>query len=113
MKSLKIKTYFNFLKRSGKIIYGFDNIKEYNKKAYLIIINNEFKEKSKIIEKVKQLPNCRLFECSQENLNNLLEITNCKIVLIKNYELSKAILLENEKINLLREVELIESNTKQ
>lgn len=109
MNNLKIKTYFNLLKRSGKIIYGYDNIKTYRKKAYLIIFAENFKNKNSIIN---QFNNCKVYETSENNLNLLLDKDNCKIVLIKNFELTKAILLENEKINLLSEVKLIESNTK-
>ena len=113
MNNLKIKTYFNLLKKANKIVYGYDNIKNYHKKAYLIIMSNNYNIKNKIIQKAKEFANCLVYEIEQEGINNLLELTNCKVILINNYELSKAILLENENLNLLREVKLIESNTKQ
>ena len=108
----KIKTYINFLKRSQKIVYGWDTIEAYKKKAFLIIYSDDISNKQKVINKAKML-NCKLFETSFENINKLLDTSNCKIVLIKSYELANAILNENQKINLLREVNLIESTTKQ
>ena len=112
MVNSKIKTYFNFLKRSNKIIYGYDQIKNYNKKAYLIISSYCFSDKEKLIKKASLL-NCKLYETDIETLSILLETQNCKAILIKNFELAKAILKENNNLNLLREVNLIESNTKQ
>ena len=111
MPTKKIKAYYNLLKRCCKIIYGYDNIKLYNKKAYLIICSETFNNKEKLELKAKLLQ-CLLYETSQENLNYFLDSPNCKVVLIKNYELAKAILKENDKIKLIREVKLIEPNTK-
>ena len=112
MEHRKIKTYFNLLKRSGKIIFGNDAIQKYKKKAYLIIITNNFSDKINIIKKSVTL-NCKLYETDFKVLNDLLETNNCKVVLIKNYDLANAIIVENLKINLLREVIVFESTTKQ
>lgn len=111
MQNNKIKTYINFAIKSNKIVYGLDNISAYNKKAFLIIIdegvNAKFKQNIINIATKLQTP---LVEAAQEILNEMLNTSNCKAILLRNKSLADAIIKENLSTKTLREVNLIESN---
>ena len=81
----KIKNYLGLSRKARYLIIGADNLKNYDKKLYLILKDSS---SSKTIEKVSQkFKDVETFEV--DNLGNLVSIENCKIVGIKNLGLSE------------------------
>lgn len=89
----KISAYLGFAIKSGKVIFGYDNLKDYNKKLYLIIIchsaNNKYIDFSLSKQKTT---GCDLLRTKDVLLDQLVNKVNCKIIGIKNKELATAII---------------------
>lgn len=85
----KIKGYVNIANKANYLIIGADNLKQHNKKLYLILADtNSGKNLIKIVNaKSDTVPVIFL-----ENLYLYTGIENCKIVGIKNLGLSEQIL---------------------
>ena len=99
----KISAYLGFAMKSNKVIFGYDNLKLYNKKLYLIIICKSANDKYTqfAIDKQKQT-NCDVYVTKDIILDDLIFKSNCKIIGVKNKELATAII--NNKADILVEV---------
>ena len=88
MNREKAKGYLSISRKAGYLIIGADNLKKYNKKMYLLLIDADVsKTLQKIVEKFKS---CEV-ECLYiDNISELVDIEKCKIVGVKN----KAMALE-------------------
>ena len=87
MNREKVKNYLGICHKAGYLIIGSDNLKNYDKKLYLILIDND---NSKTIQKtVSRFSEVEKIEI--ENLGELLSIASCKVVGIKNFGLSEEI----------------------
>ena len=85
----KIKSYLGLANNAGYLIIGSDNLKNYSKKLYLVLIDKTAQKNSqKQATKYKNL-GIDVFEV--ENLAALSNLTNCKIVGIKNKGISDQI----------------------
>lgn len=82
MNREKVKNYLGICRKAGYLIIGADNLKNYDKKMYLLLVDSEVsKTLQKVIDKFVQ----KNIECLLvEKLNQLVEIENCKIVGVKN-----------------------------
>lgn len=92
MKENKLSTYIGFAIKSGKVIFGYDNLFKAKKKPVLVVICPTLSEKMK--EKVN------LFCCDQkiasltlENLilSDIIKRDNCKVIGICDENLANAI----------------------
>jgi ribosomal protein L7Ae-like RNA K-turn-binding protein len=86
----KIKNYLGICRKAGYLIIGADNLKKYDKKMYLLLVDCDVsKTMQKIIDKFKE----KNIECLMvEKLNQLVELENCKIVGVKNNGLALEII---------------------
>lgn len=92
----KAKAYLGQARNAGYLIIGSDNLDNYDKKLYLILIDkNAGKSSNKIASRHKENGVEVIFA---ENLEILSNIKNCKILGIKNKGLSEEI-----KKNLVKE----------
>ena len=99
----KVSTYLGFAIKSNKVIFGFDNLKVYNKKLYLIIICKSANEKYITFAKEKQnITKCDVYKTNDILLDDLVFKSNCKIIGVKSNELATAII--NNKADILTEV---------
>lgn len=90
MNSEKVKNYLGICRKAGYLIIGGDNLKKYDKKMYLLLVDEKVsKTLQKIINKFEE----NKVECLRvENLSGLVDIENCKIVGVKNYGLAVEII---------------------
>jgi hypothetical protein len=95
----KIATYLGFAIKSNKIIYGYDSLKEYNKKLYLIIVCNTANDKYVEFAKSKKTQtNCDVYKVERGTLDVLMHRVNCKIIGIKSKDLATAIIKNKSDI---------------
>ena len=95
----KLEALLGFAVKSGKIVFGFDNLCETRKNVKMVIYspttNDKVKQKLVLLCEHK---GWTLIE-SMENLETLIHRDNCKVVGLLDREMSKAIQkLENIKI---------------
>ncbi len=90
----KVSTYLGFAIKSNNIIYGIDNLRDYNKKLYLIILCKTANDKSLTIAKNlrEKNKNCTVMTTNDNTLSELLHLDNCKMIGIKNHSLAQAII---------------------
>ena len=89
----KISAYLGFCIRSGKIVYGVDEIAEHKKRISLLIIDGGLSENSrKEIYKAQERLACPLLETETDLLGELLHKPAVKAVAIKDKNLALAIL---------------------
>ena len=91
----KIKTYLGFAIKSGKIIFGYDNLLIAKNNPYLVLSCSTLNEKMNT--KVNTFCNNRKIKCVnllEVKLSDLIQRDNCKVVGIKDENLSNAILNE-------------------
>jgi hypothetical protein len=99
----KVATYLGFALKSNKVIFGFDNLKVYNKKLYLIITCCSANEKYITFAKEKKLETkCDVYKTNNIILDDLIHKSNCKIIGVKSKDLATAI--TNNKADILIEV---------
>ena len=83
----KVKNYLGICRKAGYIIIGSDNLKNYDKKMYLILADkNLSKTMIKIVERFPKIETIYV-----EDLAELVGIENCKIIAIKNHGLVEEI----------------------
>ena len=95
----KISAYLGFCIRSGKIVYGVDEIAEHKKRISLLIIDGGLSENSrKEIYKAQERLACPLLETETDLLGEVLHKPAVKAVAIKDKNLAQAIItaLESE-----------------
>ncbi len=86
----KIKNYLGLSRRAGYLIIGADNLKKYDKKLYLLLVDENLSNtQQKMINRFKEREVETLLI---ENLWELVGIENCKIVGVKNKGLADEII---------------------
>ena len=102
----KISAYLGFCIRSGKIVYGVDEIAEHKKRISLLIIDGGLSENSrKEIYKAQERLACPLLETETDLLGELLHKPAVKAVAIKEKNLAAAVLsaaAASTKLKLIR-----------
>ena len=87
----KIEALLGFAVKSGKIVYGFDNLCETRKNVKLVLCspttNNKVKEKLKLLCDHKKW----VLAESIDNLEELIHRQNCKVVGLIDKDMSSAI----------------------
>ena len=86
------ESYLGFAVRSGKIIYGIDNIELNRKRKYVIVLGNDASENlhekaSRYSEKFN-VP----MVCLNESLSEMINKPNCKIVALLDANMAKAVI---------------------
>lgn len=95
----KLATYLGFAKKSGKIVYGVDNILDKSKKAIMLMCDKSLSENSfSKIKNISERVNIKIYVT--DNLDKILNTTNCKAIAITSKDLAKAI----QELNILKEV---------
>lgn len=89
----KIKNYLGLARRGGNLVIGSDSLEKYDKKLYLILLDEEAGKSSR---KIANRFNVKFFEV--KNLDELVNIPKCKLIGIKDKGLSEEIskILEKE-----------------
>lgn len=86
----KIKGLISIARKAGYVIIGRENLMEYTKKLYLLLVDstagNSLKREMNFISNSKNVP---LLEV--ENLGELTSIDNCKAIGLKNKAMSDSI----------------------
>lgn len=93
MHENKIKTYFGFAIKSGKIIYGFENVYKTNKKIKLIVACKSTTAKN--LEKLKRLSEEKgvpLIQTTNDYLHEWLFRDTVKVIAFTDENLAKAVL---------------------
>jgi len=99
----KVCAYLGFAMKANKVIFGFDNLKAYNKKLYLVLVCKSANEKYIAFAKEKQnITKCDVYKTTDKLLDDLVFKSNCKILGIKSKELATAII--KNKADILTEV---------
>ena len=102
MQNSKIKSYLGFAKKSNEIIYGIDNLEQYNKKISLVVYSNEISERSlKVLNNLVINKKWKMVKLKNLKLDDLLYTKNCKVIGIKNENLGNAILKQVDEIEIL------------
>lgn len=100
MKENKLSTYIGFAIKSGKVIFGYDNLFKYKKIPKIIIFCKSLSEKMKnklelfaISKKIKLL--------TLENfiLSDIIKRDNCKVLGICDENLANVITIEINNLN--------------
>ena len=95
MNQNKLKSYFGFAIKSGKVIFGYDNLFKSKKAPFLVVISPDLAEK--MVNKVKIFCDehkINLLTLENLNLSDIINRDNCKVLGICDENLSFAI--ENE-----------------
>lgn len=88
MDRIKAKGYLNISHKGGYLIIGSDKLDGYDKKLFLILIDEKAGKNSKKIG--ASFKDVKLLEI--DNLEELVSIRACKIVGVKNKQLSEKII---------------------
>ncbi len=88
----KINGLISIARKAGYVIIGKDNLMDYQKKLYLLLVDktagNSLLREMKFLSNKKEIP---LLEV--ENLNEIMSIENCKAIGLKNKAMSENILV--------------------
>ena len=89
----KLVSYFGFCVRSGKLVYGADDIEKHKKSVFLIVYDGDMGASStRTIIKARERLGCPLLVAEKGVLAELLHKPAVKAVAIKDHHLAKAIL---------------------
>ncbi len=91
----KLGTYIGFAIRSGKVVFGYDNLFKSKKKVILVLYSLDLAEKMQI--KLKTFCNDQkidILPLENPNLSDIIKRDNCKVLGICEPELSKVIAKE-------------------
>lgn len=87
----KIGGLISLARKAGFCIIGLDNLKKYDKKLYLLLLDKtcgaSLEREANFIASKKEIPLVKI-----DNLSNMISIENCKFVGIKNKNFSDNIL---------------------
>jgi hypothetical protein len=88
----KINGYIGLCQKAGYIVAGSDNLKDYEKKLYLVVIDKNYSDN--ILKIANQVKDKYKIDCIilNDSLDSMIGINNCKIIGIRNLGLSKAII---------------------
>lgn len=100
MENNKLKAYLSFSIRSGKIIFGFDNLVKSKRMPIIVIICSQQNDKvtNKIIKFCND-NNLKYYKLQNLILGELISRPNCKVVGILDTSLAEAITKELESGN--------------
>lgn len=97
MRIEKIKAYLGFAIRSGKIIFGSDNLFESKKTPMLVLICSTQNEKvSGKVTRFCEDNNIKVIKLKDICLSELIARDNCKVLGVLDSELASAIINEFE-----------------
>ena len=92
MAKSKVETYLGFCVRSGKIIYGVDNVESAKKGVYLLLVDEKLGANSlKVVVKAQEKLACPLLIVKEGVLSEYLHRPTVKTVGIKEKNLAAAI----------------------
>lgn len=87
----KIESYIGFAIKSGKILYGLDNIQNYRKKIHLLLLcpsaGDNLKKETEYLSEKRNLT----LITTDVPLEQLTHKMNCKLAAILSYSLAKAV----------------------
>ena len=88
----KIKSYLGFSIKSGKIIFGFENILKSKKIPYIILISSTQNDKvtNKIIAFGKK-EDIEVIKLNDQKLEDLVSRENCKVIGVLDFNLANVI----------------------
>lgn len=91
MENIKLSQYLGIARKANALVIGSDNLKNYAKKLYLLIVAQNAGEKVKTLAKnIESKYNIDVVFV-EENLSMLVNINNCQIVGVKNKGLADKI----------------------
>ncbi len=103
----KLSSYFGFCVRSGKIVYGVDDIDKQKKSVFLIVYDDQLGASSaRALLKAQERLGCPMLVAECGVLAELLHKPAVKAVAIKEQNLAKAILSVLEEEPSLTRIEL-------
>ena len=103
----KLSSYFGFCVRSGKIVYGVDDIEKQKKSVFLIVYDDQLGASSaRVLLKAQEKLGCPMLVAECGVLAELLHKPAVKAVAIKEQNLAKAILSVLEEEPSLTRIEL-------
>ena len=85
----KIKSYIGFAIKSNALVYGVDSIRE--KRVFIVIYSNSLAQSSKQRCVSLKEKGVDVYEVTDEQMMEIIEISNVKAFGIKSQELAKAI----------------------
>lgn len=88
----KLRTYLGFSIKSGKVVFGFDNLLKLKKLPFIILISSTQNEKvtNKIFEFGKK-EEIVVIKLNELKLEDLVYRDNCKVIGILDFNLAKVI----------------------
>lgn len=88
----KIKSYLGFSIKSGKVVFGFDNLLKSKKLPYIILISSTQNEKvtNKIVNFAKR-EGIEVIKLNELTLEDLVCRDNCKVIGVLDFNLAKVI----------------------
>lgn len=100
MKENKLISYIGFAIKSGKIIFGYDNLFKAKKNPVIIIFCKTLSEKMKNkLELFAESKKIKLISLENFILSDIIKRDNCKVVGICDENLAKVISAEIENLN--------------
>lgn len=89
----KIDCYVHFAVRSGKVLWGVDNLVKSRKPAKIVLYDCTLGQNSKkVLDKLVAERNLCVLEVPENYLNALLKRENVRVLAITDYSLANAIL---------------------
>lgn len=85
----KVKTLLGFALRSGKVIFGVDNIISLNKKKHIVITSSDLSENS--FRRLKENISIPILICKYATLQEISYRDNCKVIAITDKQMAEAI----------------------
>ena len=98
----KLVTYLGFAQKSGKLLYGVDNIEAKEEKVHIALFDNTLSDNSyKKLCNIARRSNITVYQ-SDIAIAELLGKANCKAIGIMSKDLANAI----KELNILKEVQI-------
>ncbi len=88
----QIKGYLNIAKKAGFVIVGQDNLKNYNKKLYLVLYTEPTNNIVSVINGIKSTTMYQSICLEKHDFDTVTNIENCKIIALKNKAISDKII---------------------
>lgn len=100
MKENKLISYIGFAIKSGKVIFGYDNLFKAKKMPYAIVYCHTLSEKMKNkLELFANLKKIKLIPLENFILSDIIKRDNCKVLGICDENLAKVISTEIDDLN--------------
>ncbi len=88
----QIKGYLNIAKKAGFVIVGQDNLKNYDKKLYLVLYTEPTNNIVSVISRIKSTTMYQSICLEKHDFDTVTNIDNCKIIALKNKAISDKII---------------------